>query len=147
MAWLETKGTVYRIRFRFGGAKHLLALHTSNKKEASESLARFEANARLIERGIIDPPPDAADVDIVSGNLTGQPSETPRPKRVTREMLLDCYLTSFPKAAKEANTWKTERIHIGHLRRLWVQDSVCRAPPPRYGRRFGIFFSPVANRA
>ena len=69
MAWLETKGDVFRIRFRYGGAKHLLALHTSNKKEADESLARFEANIRLIERGIIDPPPAAADVGvyIVSG--------------------------------------------------------------------------------
>jgi hypothetical protein len=37
MAWLETKGDVFRIRFRYGGTKHLLALHTSNKKEAGES--------------------------------------------------------------------------------------------------------------
>ena len=69
MAWLETKGDVYRIRFRYGGSKQLLALHTSDKKEAAESLAQFEANLRLIERGIIDPPGKDADVGvyIVSG--------------------------------------------------------------------------------
>jgi len=121
MAWLETKGDVFRIRFRYGGAKHLLALHTSDKKEADESLARFEANLRLIERGIIDPPPAAVDlgVYIVSGGkLTGRPTESTRPARVTLGILFDSYLSSFPKGAKEASTWKTETIHIGHLRRL-----------------------------
>ena len=110
MAWLETKGTVFRIRFRFGGAKQLLALHTSDKKEAGESLARFEANLRLIERGIIDPPPDTADVGVYivsGGKLTSPPAETPRPKRATLGMLFDCYLASFPRAAKEASTWLT----------------------------------------
>jgi hypothetical protein len=72
MAWLETKGSVYRIRFRYGGIKHLLALHTSNKEEADESLARFEANLRLIERGIIDPPD--GDVDVGRrASVAGQP--------------------------------------------------------------------------
>jgi integrase len=121
MAWLETKGNVFRIRFRYGKAKHLLALHTSDQKEANEALARFEANLRLIERGIIDPPPDRADVGIyiVSGaKLSGRPSEATRIKQTTLGMLFDEYLTNFPKAAKEASTWKTENQHIGHLRRL-----------------------------
>ena len=121
MAWLETKGDVFRIRFRYGGTKHLLALHTSSKKEADEALARFGANLRLIERGIIDPPPDAADagVYIVSGGkLTGRPSETARTTRATLGVLFDSYLTGFPREAKEARTWKTETTHIAHLRRL-----------------------------
>ena len=41
MAWLETKGDVYRIRFRFGGAKHLCALSTSDETEAKDALSRF----------------------------------------------------------------------------------------------------------
>ena len=48
MAWLEKKGDVFRIRFRYGGTKHLLALNTANRKEADESRARFEAHLRLI---------------------------------------------------------------------------------------------------
>ena len=36
MAWLETKCEIFRIRFRFGGAKHLCALHTSDATEAGE---------------------------------------------------------------------------------------------------------------
>jgi integrase len=122
MAWLETKGNVFRIRFRYGKAKCLLALHTSNKREANESLAQFEANLRLIERGIIDPPPDNADVGVYivsGGKLSGRPSEAARTKPVTLGMLFEDYLNNFPKAAKEACTWKTETIHIGHLRRLF----------------------------
>jgi integrase len=121
MAWLETKGDVFRIRFRYGGGKHLLALHTSDQKEADESLARFEANLRLIDRGIIEPPPAAADlgVYIVSGGkLSTRPGETRRTEQPTLKLLFDGYLASFPRAAKEASTWKTETIHIGHLRRL-----------------------------
>lgn len=121
MAWLETKGDVFRIRFRYGGTKHLLALHTTDKAEADEALARFEGNLRLIERGIIDPPHADADVGtyIVSGGkLDARPAETVRPKRATLATLFDGYLASFPRAAKEASTWKTEMIHLGHLRRL-----------------------------
>jgi hypothetical protein len=96
-------------------------LHTSDKKEANESLARFEANLRLIERVIIDPPPDTFDVGIYivsGGKLAGRPSGTVRNERVTLGMLFDRYLANSPRAAKEANTWNTETIHIGHLRRL-----------------------------
>jgi integrase len=121
MAWLETKGEVFRIRFRFGGAKHFLPLHSSDRREAVEALARFKENLRLIERGIIDAPPADADfgVYIVSGGkLKGRPSQSPSLERITLAKLFDSYLTSFPRAAKEVRTWQTETIHIGHLRRL-----------------------------
>src|SRR4051794_39539650 len=111
MAWLETKGEIFRIRFRFGGAKHLCALHTSDATEAGEALSRFEANLRLIGRGIIDPPPASADVGLYvlsGGKLTQTPADVPRAKRATLETLFASYLTSFPRGAKEENTWKTE---------------------------------------
>lgn len=121
MAWLETKGNVFRIRFRFGGTKHLLALSTSNRKEADESLAQFETNLRLIERAIIDPPPDDADVGVYiisGGKLKKRASQSPTAERITLAKLFDSYLTSFPRGAKEVRTWQTETTHIGHLRRL-----------------------------
>ena len=121
MAWLETKGDLFRIRFRFGGAKHLLPLHSSDRREAEDALARFKGNLRLIERGIIDPPPVDADfgVYIISGGkLKGRPSQSPSLERITLAKLFDTYLTSFPRGAKEVRTWKTETTHIGHLRRL-----------------------------
>jgi integrase len=121
MAWLEKKGEVFRIRFRFGGAKHLCALGTTDETEAQESLALFEANLRLIDRGIIEAPPQSADLGLYilsGGKHTQCPADVPRPKRATLKDLFDGYLTSFPKESKEENTWKTETIHIGHFRRL-----------------------------
>jgi integrase len=121
MAWLETKGEVFRIRFRFGGSKHLLPLHSSDKREADEALARFKGNLRLIERGIIDTPPVDADIGVYivsGGKLKGRPSQSPSLERITLAKLFDSYLSSFPRGAKEVRTWKTETTHIGHLRRL-----------------------------
>jgi integrase len=121
MAWLECKGKVFRIRFRYGGAKHLLSLRTTDPRETSEALSQFEANLRLIERGVLAPPPETVDVGtyIVSGGKLGLlPSQQPRPVRYTLSMLFESYLKSFPKDAKEATTWKTEVIHIKHLERV-----------------------------
>jgi integrase len=121
MAWLETKGEVFRIRFRFGGAKHLLPLHSSDKREADEALARFKGNLRLIERGIIDTPPIDADIGVYivsGGTLKGRPSQSSVVERITLAKLFDSYLASFPRGAKEARTWSTETTHISHLRRL-----------------------------
>lgn len=121
MAWLESKGDVLRIRFRFGGTKHLLPLHSSDRQEAEEALARFEGNLRLIERGIIDAPPVDADIGVYivsGGKLKGRPSQSPAVERITLAKMFDSYLTSFPRGAKEVRTWKTETTHLGHLRRL-----------------------------
>jgi integrase len=121
MAWLEKKGDVFRIRFRYGNAKHFLALNTADKKEAHDSLARFEANLRLIEQGIIDVPPAEADLGVYiisAGKLKSRASQSPVVERITLAKLFDSYLSSFPRAAKEPRTWQTETTHIGHLRRL-----------------------------
>jgi hypothetical protein len=45
MAWLENKGGLFRIRFRFGGCKHLHALKTSDRKEAQDAILRRPAEA------------------------------------------------------------------------------------------------------
>jgi hypothetical protein len=84
-------------------------------------LGRFESNVRLIEQGVIESPPAGADLGtyIVSGGkLGGRPSRVIRVEPKTLADLFDGYLAAYPKGAKEASTWRTERIHIGHLRRL-----------------------------
>ena len=121
MAWLESAGGTFRIGFRFGGRKHHLALNTADRKEANATLGRFEANLRLIDQGVIDPPGDGADVGtyiVSAGKLGGRPSQAMRAVPKTLADLFDSYLSAYPERAKEPTTWKTERIHIGHLRRL-----------------------------
>jgi hypothetical protein len=121
MAWLESKAGVFRIRFRFAGGKHILSLKTSDARTADNALGKFESNLRLIEEGVIAAPPPEADLGtyiISGGKLDGRPSRAERVEPKTLAELFDSYLAAFPKGAKEATTWKTERIHIGHLRRL-----------------------------
>ena len=103
-------------------SKQSAPLNTAERKEADATLGRFEANFRLIEQGVLDPPPDGADVGtyiVSAGKLGGRPSRVERVKPKTLADLFDGYLAAFPKGAKEATTWKTERIHIGHVN---VQD-------------------------
>lgn len=121
MAWLETKGGDFSIRFRFAGQKPFVCLKTSDRKEAAAALGRFETHLRLIEQGLLDPPPPGADVGtyvLSGGKLGGRPSQAERVELKTLADLFDSYLADYPKGAKDGTTLKTERIHIGHLRRL-----------------------------
>jgi integrase len=121
MAWLESKGGDFSIRFRFSGTKPFLCLNTTSKKEAAAALGRFETHLRLIEQGLLAPPPPGVDVGtyiLSGGKLDGRPSQANRTDPKTLSELFDSYLANYPKGAKEATTLKTERIHIGHLRRL-----------------------------
>lgn len=120
MAWLEFKGGGYRIGFRFAGRKHHYQLKTADEKEAVASLGRFESNFRLVEQGVIDSPPEGADLGayLISGGRNGlRPSQTERVELKTLGELLDSYLAHYPKGAKESTTVKTELIHVGHFRK------------------------------
>ena len=122
MAWLERKGTLFRIRFRFGGKKRLVVLKTDNEKEAATCLARFDENLRLAERGRLEILADA-DVGVFllsDGKLNHRPLEERRERQkvVTLGEMFAGYRESYPKRAKEASTLYTERIHMAHLERI-----------------------------
>src|SRR5205823_634332 len=111
--------------FRYGGAKQLLALRTGDRGEAERSLSRFETNLRLIDQGVIDPPPDTADVGLYvlsAGKLVERPSEEPRRTVPTLGSLFHSYRTDYPAEAKEGSTRRTERIHLAHLERVIGPD-------------------------
>src|SRR5581483_2053373 len=100
MAWLEFNCGSFRIGYRFGGRKRHLQLKTTDRKDADATLCRFEANFRLIEQGVIEPPPEGADVAtyIVSGGkLGGRPSQAERIDPKTLADLFESYLAHYPK--------------------------------------------------
>lgn len=120
MAWLERKGTKFRIRFRFGGKKQFVALNTRKERDATTCLARFEENLLLAERGRLEIPVDA-DVGLFllsDGKVNRRPQEEKRPTPMTLGELFADYRENFPKDAKEEITRYTERIHMAHLERL-----------------------------
>lgn len=121
MAWLESKGGLFRIRFRYAGRKCLYALRCKNAREAEDSLRQFEENSRLIDRGILDSPPRSVDPGLYilsGGKRTERPGNgTSRPKP-TIGSLFDAYESDLIEGVKEDSTRMTERVHLNHLRRL-----------------------------
>jgi integrase len=121
MAWIEKRGSVFRLRFRFGGAKHLVALDTADEREANNCLSRFEEHLRLIRRGVIPAPPDGADVGVFilsGGKLTGKVGSEPEAKPKTVTDLFVEYRAGVAAGDKEETTRLTEKVHLKHLERL-----------------------------
>ena len=48
MVWLETKGEVFRIRFRFGGAKHADRAGENGRPEALSQQVRLVGQLRFV---------------------------------------------------------------------------------------------------
>ncbi len=84
MAWLQRRGTKYRICFRYAGELLRPALGTSDEKEAEACRARLVDTLNRLERGWLKLPPD---VDLTVFLLSGgrprgvPPSRRPPPLR------------------------------------------------------------------
>lgn len=117
MAWLERRGAKFRIKFRSGGKNHSVPLKTDDEREAEGLLGRFEENLRLLERGRLELP-EGADLGLFLLS-DGKLNEKPKPKAYpTLGAVFDLYEGTLTAGAKEANTRKSEGIHLAHLRRL-----------------------------
>ena len=117
MASLEQRGNRYRVAFRLGGQKHQVAVKASDCKEAEACLARLEENLRLVERGRLTIP-DGADVGLflLSDGKLEQRVKTV--KVMTVGELVAKYKATFTVGAKEKNTARTEKLHLGHAERI-----------------------------
>lgn len=117
MPWLEQRGNSYRIKFRFAEKNYSVPLKAEDEREAGGLLARFEENLRLLSRGRLELP-DGANLGLFLLS-DGKLAKKPEPKVVmTVGELFDLYLSTLTPGAKEANTLKSEGIHLRHLRRL-----------------------------
>jgi integrase len=117
MASLEKRGNRFRVVFRLGDRKHCVGLKMSSVREAEACRSRIEENLRLVERGRLQLP-SGADVGLFllsDGKLERKPDLTPPS---TIRDLIACYRDKFTTGVKEANTTKTERIHLNHLERI-----------------------------
>jgi len=118
MAWIEHRGAAYRIKFRFSGRNLSVALKTDDEIEAQGLLARFEENLRLLNRGRLQLP-SGADVGLflLSDGKLSEAVSLPPPERTIGEVF-ELYRSTLTAGAKEANTLKSEAIHLAHLRRI-----------------------------
>jgi hypothetical protein len=117
MPWLELRGRTFRIKFRYSGSNHSVPLKSADRREAEGLLGRFEENLRLFERGRLELP-EGADLGLFL--LTdGKLHQKPQPViSLTTGEVFDLYERTLTAGAKEANTRKSEGIHLAHLRRL-----------------------------
>jgi integrase len=117
MAWLERRANSYRIVFRFASEKFHYSLKTGNERTATAALARLEENLYLLEHGRLELPPgaDLATFLISDGKLNGKPVIE---KALTLGEMIDRYKKELPEGAKEASTRYSEKVHLGHLRKI-----------------------------
>lgn len=120
MAWLEQHPTSghFKICFRWGGKKRRKSIAVTDSKAAEAILLRFEENVTLLERGRLEPPPNA---DIMAfllsdGKLSASPKATHVQPKTLRE-IVDRYLAALSHGSVEANSLETFRMHLNHVLR------------------------------
>jgi hypothetical protein len=76
MAWLEQRGQMYRLSFRYDGKLYRHSLRTTDEEEAGACLSRLEEGIRLLERGGLEPPAPGADLALYllsEGKVSAKP--------------------------------------------------------------------------
>lgn len=125
MAWLQKRGTKYRLCFRFGGRMYREALGTADEREAEACRARLEDALNRVERGWLKLP-DGVDLTVflLSGGEVATRQEAPLPSAppLTVGGLKDAYLKA-QEAALETPSLKTLGIHLNHLMRTLGADT------------------------
>src|SRR5580658_9181960 len=101
MASLQRIGTVFHLRFRFGGQPYRRSLGTAIRDDADSTKKQVVLNLHRIKVWLNPPPPPGADVPpyVISGGKEGiEPSETERP---TLAKMWENNLESLPPGAKD----------------------------------------------
>ncbi len=117
MAGLERRNGTYNIIIRFGGARFIRSLKTTDQKEAEDFKTRVEQNIRHVEQGLIRIPQGA---DIPTFLLTDfrMSSKLVVAEAVMLGPLMDAFFESIPKGSLETTTLKCMQIHRRHVVRL-----------------------------
>ena len=116
----------YRIVFRFGGRRFKRSLKVKDAALAESIRGRVEETLADILRGRLALPPDADPGTFIlsNGKLGRKPAPVataPQPP-ATLGSLLAAYRAELPDGAKEANSLRTELIHLRHVERLLGAD-------------------------
>ena len=134
----------YRVVFRYAGMRFKRSLKVKDAALAEAMRARVEETLSDLRRGRLSMPPDAEPGTFIlsDGRLEKRhvPSP-PAPPPPTVGSLLVAYRSEMPDGAKEENSLRTERIHLGHVARIIGADSPLEAvdlsAAQRYARARG----------
>ena len=115
----------FRIVFWYGGKQYRRSLKVKDERRAEAIRGRVEETLAFIQLGRLTIPPDADPGTFIlsDGKLERKPVVVASPSEGTLGELVAGYLRELPPQAKEANSLRTERIHLGHVERLLGGDS------------------------
>jgi integrase len=122
----DPKRGVARIFFRFGGVQFSRVEPVESERQAERMAAQIEETILDVERGKLAMPPDAdAKTFIMTGGRVhrpvglpaAEPSE-PEPAPTLAEVF-DLYFDTLTKGSKSASSLVTERVHSGHIKRIF----------------------------
>jgi hypothetical protein len=114
----------YRIVFRYGGRRFRRSLKVKDEALAESLRGRVEETLSDLRRGRLVMPPDADPGTFIlsDGKIERKPvaavESEPPALRPTLEDLAAVYKAELPEGAKEKNSLRTERIHLGHVQRI-----------------------------
>jgi hypothetical protein len=93
MAWIEKRGTKFRVNFRYGGRHYGRSLKTSYPTKAETPRLRLEVSLSELERGRLEHPPDADLITFLlsDGKLRRSPKAMATPKTVSLGDFRDKY--------------------------------------------------------
>lgn len=125
MATISFESGTWRVRFWHADRQYKRSLKTTVKRDAERHLGRIEDTLKDIGLGRLQVP---ADVDAADFIMNGGKTTF---RTLALGKLADRYLAEFTTGGKEANTIATERLHLGHLRRI-LKDKTTHILPQRY---------------
>src|SRR5947209_4157354 len=132
---LDPDSGFYRIVFRYGGKQYRRSLKVREGRRADAIRGRVEETLYLLDAGHLAIPEGAEPGNfILTGGKVAEPSAKSLCGTValsagpaTLGMLLAAYQRELPAGAKEPNSLRTERIHLGHVARLLGPDTALKA--------------------
>ena len=117
MAWLEKRGSLYRVVFQFGGVSYKRSLGIDDEREATGRVAAIERRIQMVERGELVVPEESDVPSFLLEDGKSLPSATVK-NSCTVKQLIDEFLADLPSGSIEANSLYTLKIHLAHLVRV-----------------------------
>lgn len=121
MAWLEKRGSLYRIVFQFGGVSYKRSLGIDDEREAAGRVAAIERRIKMVERGELLIPDECDLPAFLVEDGKSQPAATVK-KSCTVKELIDQFIADLPAGSIEVNSLYTLNIHLAHIVRLLTPD-------------------------
>lgn len=121
MASLHRRSSgLYLLSFRYDGRQFQRSLETSNEEEASRIRQNVERRFKLFRDGTLRLPDGVAPDELWRVLLNGQvPQVASKLIRVINlKTAAEQYLKSYPTGSKEAQTLKTEEVHLNNFSRV-----------------------------